>query len=159
MCFLRSSNWSMFLVKTYHVSHEEVASTIAHAQTPLHEGHNSVEGVHVSPVQVVLKKEIKDGVLRSMSTMISVGWFWQIYIESIEDWFHWNKKKTYVVVAAWAVTSEAPVVHVVLWKKKDMLHCEKKTNEKKRLLGQVIYSVLLCWAWLCFTAYQPVYFI
>ena len=44
--------------KTYLISHEEFTAIIAHAQSSLHERHNSVEGVHVSPVQVVLKKEL-----------------------------------------------------------------------------------------------------
>ena len=43
--------------QTYHVTHEVHVATIAHAQWPLHEGHNSVEGVHVSPVHVVLEKK------------------------------------------------------------------------------------------------------
>ena len=42
---------------TYHVSHEEFVSTITHAQSPFHEGHNSVHGVHVSPLQVVLENK------------------------------------------------------------------------------------------------------
>ena len=46
----------MFINKTHLLSHEEVASTIAHAQSPLHEGHDSVEAVHVSPVHIVLKQ-------------------------------------------------------------------------------------------------------
>ena len=41
---------------TYLVTHEELASAIAHAQSPFHEGHNSVHGVHVSPLHVVLEK-------------------------------------------------------------------------------------------------------
>ena len=42
------------IINTYLVSHEEVVSTIAHAQSSLHEGHNSIDCVHISPLHVVL---------------------------------------------------------------------------------------------------------
>ena len=61
LCLFKHSflhiNLSIFELETYHISHEEFTSTIAHAQTSLHEGHNSVEGIHISPVHVILKKK------------------------------------------------------------------------------------------------------
>ena len=50
------------MISTDLVSHKEVTSTIAHAQSPLHEGHDPVEGVHVSPIHIVLKEENKKNI-------------------------------------------------------------------------------------------------